>query len=175
MTRDEIVMAFDRYKIPALDLFVDFQLQFGGYCPEPEEMTFGIVSPLNDEDFRNEPDDFDGLVRVDFAVDCCVQIGFWMDENGLIYYDHLPVAESFESYLRHRCYVDAVLDESWTRITCDRRESKKFRELLDKQKIQRIVGASDKLLSVARNEGLMWVMRGAHYRELFVKPEVFYD
>ena len=174
MARKEIVEAFERHSIPTLDLFIDFQLQFGGYCPEPDEMTFGIVTPLGD-DFRHDADELNDLVRVDFAVDCYVQIGFWMDEHGLIYYDHIPVAESFESYLRHRCYVDSVLDKNWTRITYDRRKTKKFRKLLDGQIVNRIEDASDQYLSVKRNAGMMWVERGDHYLELFVDPTAFYS
>ena len=87
MSEEEILACFNEYGIPPHPKFVDFQLKYGGYCPEPEEMTFGIVTPLSD-DFRHDHDKFNGLIRVDFVIDCWVQIGFWMDQNGMIYYDH---------------------------------------------------------------------------------------
>ena len=179
MTKEDVLGVFTKCEIPPLPQFVDFQLKFGGYCPD-EEMTFGIVTPFGLDDRTCGAEKFNDVVLVEFVVDCLVQISYSLDENGQIYYDGWPVAESFESYLSHRCYVDSQLYvdgqlvDNWTRIIHDRRDTKRFQKLFELQKTSRVAEASDKFLRVTRNDGLFLVERGEHYSELFVKPEIFY-
>ncbi|MFN9416598.1 MAG: hypothetical protein ACK578_03770 [Pirellula sp.] len=171
MTRDEAMVAFDASGVPQIPAFLDFQTAFGGYNPDPD-FTYGIVGL---EDRSDEPRySQEGDLQMALCdLDSCAQVRMTIDQNGLYYYDRIPVAESFESYIIFSAYLDQTLRQpGWTFIDEERRSTKRFAQFFETLEKAPVVGkVTDQYHSVHQNKQYIETSIGSH-RALFVRSEL---
>jgi len=171
MTRDEAMAAFDAAGVPQIPAFLDFQTAFGGYNPDPD-FTYGIVGL---EDRSGEPRySQEGDLQMALCdLDSCSQIRMTIDQNGLYYYDGIPVAESFESYIIFSSYFhQTLLQLGWTYIDEERRTTKRFTKFFKTLDVASVVGrVTDQYHSIHQNKQFFEAVIG-NYRQLFVCPEL---
>lgn len=172
MTRAEAASALAAAGIPQLPAFVEFQTAFGGYRPD-EDVIYGIVE-LNDKG-NGEPRWIEQgelqLARCDLQNR--TQIRLRLDQNGVIYYEHTPVATSFESYVRFNAYCDQTLSPlRWTFIDHERRATKRFRAFFDCLDDASFVHtATDQYHSIRQSNQYFELAIGG-VQQLFVRPEL---
>lgn len=136
MTLDECVKSLRRVNVPLRPEFIDFQLSYGGYSPN-EDLTYGIAGPSDQpklcryhQESRTTTSEGLELARCD--LDNRTQIRLHIDEHGKFYFEHTPVAESFESYVRFEAYrLQTLQSLGWTFIDQERRETKRVRAFFD--------------------------------------------
>ena len=170
MSREEILEAFESKLIPPHETFVSYQQTFGGYRPDPERV-YGIVG-------RGEFDDADrnlvrsnGVDRVRCADDSETQMPLCLDSSGVVYYHDQRIAETFESYLRYKRYVDCDLQQlNWTFIDDQRRSTKRFQLFLEGQSAKTVSEATDSYHAVRLGKDLFWIEISGGKR-LFVRPD----
>jgi hypothetical protein len=163
--------AFDAAGVPQIPAFLDFQTAFGGYNPDPD-FTYGIVGL---EDRSGEPRySQEGDLQMALCdLDSCAQIRMTIDQNGLYYYDGIPVAESFESYIIFNAYFhQTLLQLGWTFIDEERRTTKRFTKFFKTLEEAPVVGkVTDQYHSVHQNKQYIETSIGNH-RALFVRSEL---
>lgn len=136
MTLAECVDSLTRVNVPLHHGFIEFQLSYGGYSPD-EDVTFGIVGPSDQPKlcrYHQEPRSTisEGVKLARCDLDNRTQIRLHIDEHGKFYFEDIPVAESFESYVRFVAYrLQTLQSLGWTFIDQERRETKRFRAFFD--------------------------------------------
>lgn len=171
MNREQAITAFERDDVPTIETFVNFQVTYGGYRPEPD-LTYGIVKPMGK--YSEGParcQTRDGIKYARCDINSLVQIRYWLGENGVFCFEDYPVAENFESYLRFNAYIANTLEPlGWTFIDHERRATKKFRRFLESHNTETIPQASDQYHNIRRGDTLFWIKR-THYDALYVRPD----
>jgi len=171
MTRSEANEALAAANVPQIDAFIDFQSTYAGYNPE-EDVTYGIVGLAAQPDGEPRSDCLRDVTRARCDLDNRIQIRFWIDENGLFYYEQSPVAETFESYVRFQAYCELTLGLlGWTHIDNERRATKRFQKFLNGRVADPVANATDQYHSVIRSDDFFEIKICDNPR-LFVRPDL---
>ena len=173
MGPDDAREALRECGVPLKERFTEFQTLFAGYAPE-EEVVYGLVGPdrREQDEVRVETWGSERLVRARIDLENWTQIRMWLVEDGTVCYEQLPVAESFESYLRYSAYLHLVLAPlKWTHIPTSRIETKRFQRLLDSWQEPVETPIVDRHHSIERSSELFWLNFWGS-RRLFVRPDL---
>ena len=172
MTRAEATSALAAAGIPQLPAFIEFQTAFGGYNPD-EDVTYGIVG-LNDNG-DGEPR---WIEQAELQLARCdlqnrTQIRLRLDQNGVFYYEHTPVANSFESYIFFNAYCDQTLSPlQWTFIDHERRATKRFKAFFDNLDAASVVHSATDLYHSIRQSNQYFEIAICGDNRLFVRPDL---
>lgn len=172
MTHDEAAVAFAAVGIPELPVFIEFQAGFGGYNPD-DDVTYGVVGPTHQSDGEPRWSKRVNLILARCDLENRMQIRLQIDQSGLFYYEHTPVAESFESYISFNAYChQTLMPLGWTFIDHQRRATKRFIAFFEKlDKASVVPSGTDQFHSIRQSDQYFEIAIGGD-RRLFVRPDL---
>ena len=174
MSRTEVLDVFVETETEPTEAFVDFQIQFGGYLPDPG-LTYGLFYPtglgMKSTTPTIEVRDNKTFARCDLKN--LNQIVYEIDESGQYYEDGHPLAESFANMVAFNRYLDATLTEQdWKHIPNDRLSTKRYQAFFDESALDVVLSVSDKYHQALRNKEMFYIKCGHYEPRLYVSPHV---